>query len=184
MSDEVHIKYDLGQHGWSQFQLTVGANSVVVGRFGYCTDALGDLVRAALMIATSGYSAQVSFDGEPMEWRLIVAPDVQSNWIGHRLRVLTFPSLNYPPSPESEGETEFEAPCSADSFVRAVLGAAQTIWDEHGTDGYDKVWGGPRGFPLRAVSALKAALSVEEPRTTWIEKSPTTERVWVVRPPE
>jgi hypothetical protein len=33
------------------------------GEFGYCTDALGDLVRAALMIVTSGRYAVVTFDG-------------------------------------------------------------------------------------------------------------------------
>jgi hypothetical protein len=70
MADEVAIDYQLGQHGWSQFRLTVGDASTVVGDFGYCTDALGDLVRAALLVATSGARAEVSFDGEPTEWRL------------------------------------------------------------------------------------------------------------------
>ena len=50
VSGEVCIQYDLGRHGWSKFRLNVGTASVVVGPFGYCTDALGDLVRAALML--------------------------------------------------------------------------------------------------------------------------------------
>ena len=74
MSEKVCIQYELGKNGWSNFRLNVGTASVVVGPFGYCTDALGDLVRAALMIASSGWRAEVSFDGEPMEWRLIVGP--------------------------------------------------------------------------------------------------------------
>jgi hypothetical protein len=45
LPDEVSIDYQLGQHGWSQFTLAVGAVSTVVGPFGYCSDALGDLGR-------------------------------------------------------------------------------------------------------------------------------------------
>jgi hypothetical protein len=170
MSEEVFIDYQLGQHGWSRFQLTVGTTSVVVGPFGYCSDALGDLVRAALTVATSGWRAEVSFDAEPREWRLVIGPywdRARSDWTDFRLRVLTFPSVRLPPVPEEEGKTLFEAPCSADAFIHSVLKAAQAVWDEHGADGYDRLWGGPRRFPLRAVSALKVAMSVQEPRTTW-----------------
>ena len=167
--EEVSIDYQLGRAGWSEFRLTVGAASVVVGPFGYCSDALGDLVRAALMIATGGWRAELSFDGEPPEWRLLIGAYWGTDppkWTDCRLRVLTFPSCS-PRAPESEGDKIFEAQCSPESFVQAVLKAAQGIWDEYGADGYDRVWGGPRGFPLRALSALKVAISVQEPRTDW-----------------
>jgi hypothetical protein len=176
VSQEVCIHYQLGQHGWSNFRLNVGTASVIVGPFGYCTDALGDLVRAALVIATSGLQAEACFDAEPMEWRLIAGgywDAARSGWADFRLRILIFPYALSPPSPEAEGETVFEAQCSAESFVHAVLGAAQAIWDEYGSDGYDKAWGGPRGFPLRALHALKAAISVQEPRTHWPDKNPS-----------
>jgi hypothetical protein len=71
VTDAVCIGYQLGKNGRSRFQLNVGPTSVIVGPFGYTTDALGDLVRAALMIATSGLRAEVSLNAEPMEWRLI-----------------------------------------------------------------------------------------------------------------
>jgi hypothetical protein len=148
----------------SVVRLSVGTASVVVGPFGYCTDALGDLVRAALMIATSAVRAEVSFDAEPMEWRLI------AEWSREfRVRVLTFQGLVNPPDPEAEGNCLFEAQCSAEEFVHAVLRAAQAVWDQHGGDGYDKAWGGPCGFPLRALHALKTAISVQEPqaRNSW-----------------
>jgi hypothetical protein len=168
VTDAVCIDYQLEQNGWSRFQLSVGASSVVVGPFGYCTDALGDLVRAALMIATSGWQAEVSFDAEPMEWRLIVGDySAQYGWTDFRLRVLTFPNAGGPPFSEAEGDKLFEAQCTAESFVHAVLRAAVAVWDEYGADGYDRLWGGPCGFPLRALTALKAALSVQEPRTQW-----------------
>lgn len=179
MSDEVCIDYELGQHGWSKFQLTVGSKSIEVGTFGYCSDALGDLVRAALMIATSGWHAQVSFDGEPMEWRLLIGSywvadsthlatrSPHNAWTDFRLRVLTFPACRCPLLPESEGKKLFEASCSPEAFVESVMKAAQAVWDEYGADGYDRVWGGPKGFPLRALTALKAAISIKEPRTEW-----------------
>jgi hypothetical protein len=78
-----------------------------------------------------------------------------SNWTDFRLRVL------------DQGTKVFEAECSAEAFVQAVLNAAQGILDKYGIDGYDEIWGGPRGFPLRALSALKTAVSISEPRTSW-----------------
>jgi hypothetical protein len=163
MTEVVSIDYQLGKNGWSSFQLSVGTASVVVGPFGYCTDALGDLVRAALTIATSGLRAEVSFDAEPIEWRLIAGPyPALPGWTDFSLRVLTFPDASG--RPEAEGHKLFEADCLAESFVHAVLSAAEKIWDEHGTDGYNRDWGGPCGFPLRALTALKVAISTQEPR--------------------
>lgn len=160
MTDEVAIEYQLGQHGWSQFRLTVGDASTVVGEFGYCTDALGDLVRAALLVATSGTRAEVSFDGEPTEWRLIVTANSPKPQISISVRL--FSTLD-PHRPDWEGEKLLEARSTGDSFARAVRDAAQSIWDEYGATGYNTAWGGPCGFPLRALTALNAVLSVAEP---------------------
>ena len=168
MADAVYIDYQLGKNGWSHFQLTVGTASLMVGPFGYCTDALGDLVRAALVIATSGLTAEVSFDAEPMEWRLIAGPyPALSGWTDFRLRVVTFPDALGPRLSQTGGNLLFEAQCTPESFVSAVQKTAQAVWDEYGADGYDRVWGGPCGFPLRALTALKAATSIQEPRTPW-----------------
>jgi hypothetical protein len=168
LTDEVYIDYQLGKNGWSRFQLSVGTDSIAIGPFGYCTDALGDLVRAALVIATSGLTAEVSFDAEPMEWRLIAGPyPALPDWADFSLRVLTFPDANGPALPQADGNKLFEAQCTPESFVRAVLKAAEAVWDEYGADGYDRVWGGPCGFPLRALTALKAATSIQEPLTPW-----------------
>ena len=46
----------------------------------------------------------------------------------------TFQYLADPPSPDAEGNCLFEAQCSAEDFVRAVLEAAQAVWDEYGAD--------------------------------------------------
>lgn len=165
MTEPLSIDYKLGHHGWSSFRLAVGETSTEVGEFGYCTDALGDLVRAALIVATSGDRAEVSFDGEPWEWRLIVDKDWKAPTPPRefRVRILVFPDISARSS-EADGQIVFEALCAADAFARAVQTSAQVIWDEYGADGYNKAWLPLRnGFPLRALQALKAALLTEEP---------------------
>lgn len=159
----VSITYHMGQYGWAHFELALGDEELEVGPFGYCTDALGDLVRAALQLATSAYGAEVSFDGEPCEWRLIV----DEGWKPEmRLRVLFFQDGELA---ETEGKLLIEGTVSADDFARAVQNVAQGIWDTYGADGYNDAWIGQRGFPLRGLKALDAALSCEEaphPETT------------------
>ena len=97
MNEPVHLDYRLGEHGWADLTLTVGPNSIDIVGFGYCTDALGDLVRAALIVATSGRRAEVVFDGEPAQWLLVVERD-RSRTIGQpgaaiNLRVEASPDL-------------------------------------------------------------------------------------------
>lgn len=162
-SAPISIAYDLGEHGWSKFTLTVGDQTTEVGAFGYCTDALGDLVRAALAIAASAFRAEVSLDGEPMEWRLIV----QREWRSpvpdlFAIKVLVFEDI-YERQAEDAGDLEFEAHATGDAFARAVAAVAQAIWDEHGADGYNRLWAGSDGFPLKALRALQKALETEEP---------------------
>jgi hypothetical protein len=166
---EVSIEYTLGQHGWSSFKLTAGDKTIDIGEFGYCTDALGDLVRAALLIAANGSRAEACFDSEPMEWRLVVERDWTQGLpaTALRLRVLTFDSF-WPEAPASDGKVMLDAYVAADAFADAVRTAAQRIWDTYGPHGYDDAWNGMNGFPLRALKALKAALTEQdEPARRW-----------------
>ncbi len=142
------------------FGLTVGGNAINVGPVGYCTDALGDLVRAALMLATFDFRVEVCFDGEPREWRLVVDEGWKADL---RLRVLIFDRGIPAKLPEEQGQLIVEGRVTADDFARAVQKLAQEIWDAHGASGYDEAWMGQRGFPLRGLKALDAALSYDEP---------------------
>ena len=154
------IIYDLGQHGWSSFKLTVDDIAVEVGPFAYSTGALGDIVRAALMLATSDDHMEISFDGEPREWRLVI----DEGWRPEmRLRVLSFDDWTGPKRPGTEGQLLMECHVIADEFARAVQNAAQGVWDTYGAEGYNAAWIGRRGFPLRGLKALDTALSCEEP---------------------
>ena len=95
------------------------------------------------MMATSAHRAEVSFDSEPQEWRLILdersRPMVSPPEV--RVRVLVFPNSS-PPLPEELGMLVFEARCTVDAFAGAVETAAQTLWDEYGAEGYNR-----RGYP-------------------------------------
>ncbi len=165
MTCPVFINYIIKEHGWASFRLKVEETEVEVGEFGYCTDALGDLVRAALMIATSGRYVSVSFDGEPFEWRLLLGTDWSSEIAPRKIqiRVKTFPDIGLRTA-EGQGVLIFDKETTPDAFGRAVLVAAETIWQQYGPDGYNQAWRSIlNGFPLRALHALKIALAVQEP---------------------
>jgi len=160
---DVSIDYDLGQHGWSSFTLRVGDRAVEVGTFGYCTDALGDIVRAALAMAAGSWRARVSLDAEPFEWRLVLVRRPYRNGEAAQLdlQILTFPDI-YAEAPDTEGALKFEAICDVEAFARAVAQAAGQVWERHGADGYNQLWAGHEGFPLRALAALTTALGTSE----------------------
>jgi len=120
----------------------------------YTTDAVGDLLRAALLIAAGAPNASVSFDREPAEWRLILRSllDVASGRGPVELSVFEFAD-SCAALPDSEGHEVFKVSCSALDFAHAVLktvdsvkGAASAM--EFGGD-----------FEV-AYQALKAALNV------------------------
>ena len=173
---DISIRYDLGQHGWASFTLSAGEHTVEVGAFGYCTDALGDLVRAALLIATGASRAEARFDGEPKEWRLIVTdPNKETcHFLGPAerplrpldvsLRLLAFPDFGRS-RPEAEGKALLDISIGPHAFACAVQQAAQAVWDRHGPEGYDAAWCGTNGFPSRALKALATALAHQDPFT-------------------
>jgi len=165
---EISIRYDLGQYGWASFTIVAGEQSVEVGDFGDCTDALGDLVQAALLIATGASRAEARFDGEPNEWRLVVVdtgsrdPPVSAERpVTQRqvtVRVMAFADLmQY--LPEEEGGVLFDALVGRGAFALAVQRAAHAVWDQYGSEGYDAAWLSTDGFPVRALKALDAALA-------------------------
>ena len=151
----VSIDYDLGHDGWSNFTLHVGAQSTDVGPVSYTTDALDDLILTAIEAALGVYHITASFDGEPNETRLVIDESYKPT---ARLRILSFSDI-YEHLPDDKGRVEFEARIRLDDYARAVQAAAHKIWDTYGEDGYRQAWDGQRGFPVRALRALDAALA-------------------------
>jgi hypothetical protein len=156
---DFRIELDLQDHGWAYCSITTSEGRFQIGSFGDCTDAFGDLVRAGLLIATGAYAAQVSFDGEPMEWRLVVE---RRQFHPMLVKVVTFPDI-YSQSPDDDGDLLFSVQCTPDAFSKAVAVAAQALLDEIGIEGFANRWR-LTGFPLRALRALQSALPIEEPQ--------------------
>ena len=150
----VVINYHLGKYGWSSFRLKVGTQTTDIGTFSYTTNALDDLIDLATKLVTSTEQAQISFDGEPFEWRMIVDQGAPPE---RRLRVLTFNDILHH-QPDAAGNLDFEAQINPHDFARAVQKAAHRIWSRYGEKGYRKAWIGDRGFPTTALQALDAAL--------------------------
>src|SRR6476469_1808307 len=70
----VRFQYLLDHHGWATLGVEIGDQAFEFKDFGNTTDGLGDLVRAALQIATGDSYAGVIFDGEPHRYGLAVEP--------------------------------------------------------------------------------------------------------------
>src|SRR6516165_8037456 len=73
----VHIDFHFRGVGWADIHLRVHDKETTINGISYTTDALGDLLRAALMTATGAWTASASFDGEPYESRLVL---LCGNW--------------------------------------------------------------------------------------------------------
>lgn len=154
-SSEVDIDCSITGLGWMTIVITASdvSSSPIVAS--YLTDALGDLLRAILVVATSGDAVEVEFEGEPQIWVLSLIPDQQG---GATIRIRF----------EGWSEAEdvpllYEARCNIDALAKAAIDAAESIWTAYGVDGYNQSWHGDKGFPLRAMAALKAAVEIIEP---------------------
>ena len=170
VNDAVKFDFVLEGAGWANCSLTVGAQAFEMSGVSYCTDALGDLIRVATLMAAGHNVATISFDGEPREWRWMFQrhwfDDLKGRQEGLRIRILGFYDISEQ-APEAEGQLKFEAACDPDDFARAVEQVADRIWSELGTAGYAQVWG-MEPFPTRALVALKAALASPPEFTTML----------------
>lgn len=157
----VRIDFKLRDTGWADCDLHIGNKFGRLEGISDTTDAIGDLARIGLMIAAGAWTARVSFDREPTEWRLIAGPVWEDpTWRkGFWVRVLEFPDI-YARQPDEKGDFVFEAECGAKEFAMAVLEAIKRLIPPNGVSAYS--WG-LQAFPLRAMKALEAALAVEDP---------------------
>ena len=165
MIDPVSMNYKMQKHGRASLTLTVGTSHVEIAEFGYCTDAIGDLIRAALPMATGASFTFVSPDGEPREWRILVG--AEECWSPRSklvpLQVRTFPEAGAR-QVANKGSIIFEAEVHRDGFARAVLAAALKVLELHGVDEYARACDFAfADYPLRALRAFETALSTMEP---------------------
>lgn len=158
LAEPTIITLDLDASGWGNCRIATRAGAYTIAGFGDCTDAFGDLARAALAIVTGGREAWVSFDGEPNEWRLVLLrPQTFDGPDRLTLRVLEFRDI-VEALPDSEGVEAFSADIETDAFGHAVLAALQSLSADVET--FHRRWRASEGFPTRATAALAAALQV------------------------
>ena len=86
-----------------------------------------------------------------------------NNWhFGARLSVVrnlsnwVTPDFKWRASVDADFVLHFD---SRDQLARLFLDMALQIREEHGEEGYKKLWAGRTGYPRRAVAALEAALN-------------------------
>jgi hypothetical protein len=157
MTPPAKVTIQFSSYGWADCELRLGDRTFVLKSFSYTTDALGDLLRFALMIATGAYRATVSFDREPAEWRLVAVN--QMDWeTGRRVVSLSIFEFadSYKDAPFSEGHQAFVGDCEALDFAQAVLDGVNTALNSSDIER----WGTLHARPIAAIRALEAALAV------------------------
>jgi hypothetical protein len=147
----VSIAFTFIGEGWADCELRLGDKHVKLTSISYLTDALGDLLRFALMIATGADSASVSFDREPAQWHLIATSLLDSASGRGPVSIAVFDTTGEQPT--APDDRVFIGDCEALDFAQAVLIEMQRLQKSLGDQG----WGVP--YPVRALRALEAALS-------------------------
>jgi hypothetical protein len=146
----VEIIIHVTGHGWANLEFNIADRRFVAEGISNTSDAIGDLLRSAIMIATGAPNAAISFDREPTEWRLVLRSllDVATGLGPVQIRLLEFPDV-YAAQADAEGTEVFKADCPALDFSRAVLEMANRASDLASFNGGD--------FSA-AFRSLKAAL--------------------------
>ena len=171
----VAMEFSLHEAGWASLTVRCGERHYKIENFGYCTDGLGDVVRAALSIATGATHAEVLFDGEPNLWGLAIAPaglspeSVRIAWLTIREDGGSLDGEGYANIPVWKWTSPIllEGFVTTDAFARAVLAMAKKAREDFDDATYRARWGfygSLEGFPLRATRALETALSIREYR--------------------
>lgn len=170
--------YELGTAGWASFEVKCGKIAFRVSDFGYMTDGLGDIVRAALALVTGSSRVEVLFDCEPQVWGLAVAPAGIANDAQPPVRLCHVTIRDGGSGLGQDGHAGkpvwswqrpavFEGLVRSDDFGAAALAMARAARAEFDDATYRERWGhyaSLEGFPLRALKALETALAVKEYR--------------------
>lgn len=158
----VSLNFSIGSDGWQRFRLRVDGQEIDVGPFGADTDALGDLVRAGLHLATGGHAATIRFDGEPENWLLDLSRDLDAIERPRPLLGRVFYS-EAAKATAVAGILVARFRCDQDELARAIAATGRAVLETWGQAGYVDASAGLDGFPLRGVVAIEAALQQPDP---------------------
>lgn len=169
MSKAAALEFDfaLAGAGWADLTIRAGEASHEIGSISYLGDALDELIRLGIDIATDRGFGFARFDHEPGSTILFAECGWWDKvaWVpGHRLSVIDWPEIDGRDPAWCDLRkaprlfmVEVE---SRDAISGAILAAAERVLATHGVEGYSKLWTGRLGFPVRALAALRAALAV------------------------
>ena len=143
---EVALEFRLTGDGWSESTFRVGDDGVELVA-GYLSDALGDLVRAALLIARGPTLADVIWDSEPYQYRWHFERD------GDAVDVRVAGDDQWVDG--DAGTTLLHRTCSVGALCASIADGASVVLSQHGADGYLDLWG-LHPFPVEALEALRA----------------------------
>ena len=176
MSSPLELDFSMTGAGWAGLTVRKGGRSHEIESFSYLSDALDDLVRLGIDIATDRSFGWARFLHEPGSTILFAESGWwagATDWVaGYRLSTISSrdygesePEWNRLHRTEREFMVELE---TRDELPNAILEAARRIESDLGTEGYAKRWTGRLGFPSRAVAALRAALATPSlPAEPW-----------------
>jgi hypothetical protein len=153
----VDVCFDFLTVGAVDIAIHSGPETLLLGGACCGTDALGDLLRLVLTIATGAESATCAFDLEPHALQVIVKR------VHSQPGTVEFTAyeLAHHGAPLSEGVQTGRLQCAAEDLALAIERAASTVLRNIGPDGYRQTWGWE--FPARALAALNAVLALPPP---------------------
>ena len=145
--------------GWSDLRICNGADQLTLEWISDINDPWGDLARAALVIVTGGFETTVKFEFEPQMMSFAIERgfrDEGAAWI-NRPRIRIF---DRGPHGKLNAGHFFETKLrDTDEFGQAVLKALYSLSVKQTS----RTSFGSQGFPHRAMHALDAALTHEQP---------------------
>jgi hypothetical protein len=153
MSAPLHIRYALVGTGWSSCVVEHEGTHIELSA-SYLSDALGNLVKAALAIASSFRTVEFGFDEEPGEYRWVLEAN-ENNVL--RFRLLEFQDL-WGYKPNAEGRLLLDASITPIVFAKAVHACAAEVLQEHGEKGYAEKWA-EHPFPTRELELLAEVIA-------------------------
>lgn len=143
MDRSVFIDFEVSGAGWARVKFVFGEKAFLCTGVSYLDDALGALVRLAVMVGSGAQEAFACFTGEPDGWRIEAVP------VGSAVVQLTVYSTTDMVC--TVGEQVFRFDCSILEFLRAVQAA--TIRAEPEFSNFSM---GRFEFPRAALQALEA----------------------------
>lgn len=130
----VRFTFSLTGAGWATATLAAGSETVELPA-SYISNALGDLLRALVVLTSGSTEAHCSWEEEPGEYRWLFSVVVERA----TLRVLWFDEM-WDRLPDGRGRLVFRTEQPLVEMLRAITDGAANVLQGHGEAGYFMQW--------------------------------------------